>query len=69
MAEEAKKIEPFVDTLPADLVDVPLWFLERAAIVQSWRKHKSSKKVAHALGVSIRKIQYKLAKYRKAGWL
>ncbi len=55
--------------LPEELVDVPLGLLEPAAIIRSMRRHQSTTKVAKALGVSVRKIQYRVARYRRDGWL
>ena len=57
------------EMLPDELVDVPLPALERAAIVRSMRKHGSTRVVALHLGVSVRKIQYRVAQYRREGWL
>lgn len=74
MAEPQKQEPAFADLakllgFPDSLIDVPLREIERAAIVMSMRRHKSTAKVAKLLGVSVRKIQYRVARYRREGWL
>lgn len=63
-------LTPEAALLPDELVDVPLDTLEEAAIIRSMHRHKgNTKRVSEALGVSIRKIQYRAAQYRKDGRL
>jgi len=44
--------------------------IERNAILASWLRHGGrTKAVAAELGISQRKIQYSISRYRREGWI
>ncbi len=56
--------------LPATLVNLPISVIERAAILQALNANQGNKRItAEKLGISLRCLQYRLADFRKAGWI